>query len=204
MAGSFESVLHRGGLLTLLLLAAITAIFVLPFQTDTRAAKGLFRKTESHEKDLPNYDIRNDKAAFETLAAFRTKSNKNASAVADVRDTMLRGEQSLKRRVPNLKVEYNTNLRTPEVIARDVKLGKAFRRRVSRGKRPSILKTFIAQNSELVGASGTQIDNLKVAADYTNPDGNLSFVSLDQEINGVPVFRGEIKAGFTRSGEMIR
>jgi hypothetical protein len=50
----------------------------------------------------------------------------------------------------------------------------------------------------------SQISSLKVFSDYTNPDGNLSFVELNQEINGVPVFRGEVKAGFTRNGEMGR
>ncbi|MEP6788269.1 MAG: M36 family metallopeptidase, partial [Acidobacteriota bacterium] len=204
MAGRFESVSHRGFLLTLILVAACTAIFVLPFQKETRAAKGLFRKTESHEQNLPNYDIRSDKAAIEALAGFRTRLNKNAVQVADVRDTMVRGEQLLKQRVPNLKVEYNSDLRIPEVVAPDVKLGKKFLTRASRGKRSGILKTFLGQNSELIGANGAQIDDLKVAADYTNPDGNLSFVELHQEVNGIPVFRGEIKAGFTRAGEMIR
>jgi hypothetical protein len=28
---------------------------------------------------------------------------------------------------------------------------------------------------------------LTVAADYTNPDGNLSFAQLEQSINGIPV-----------------
>src|SRR5580765_3083490 len=162
MAGSFESRSHRGVLLTLVLLAAITAIFALPFQMRSRAAKGFFKKTESHEKDLPNYDIRTDKTAIDTLAAFRTRLNKNASEVADVRDAMVRGERSLKQRMPTLKVEYNSDLRIPEVIAADIKLGKAFLTRPSRSKRSGILKTFLAQNSELVGAIGTQIDDLKI------------------------------------------
>ena len=66
------------------------------------------------------------------------------------------------------------------------------------------MRIFLSENTDLVGATGAQIDDLKVVADYTNPDGNLSFVELDQEINGIPVFRGEVKAGFTKRGEMIR
>ena len=38
----------------------------------------------------------------------------------------------------------------------------------------------------------------------TRTDGNLSFVVLEQTINGIPVSRGEVKAGFTKKGEMIR
>ena len=64
--------------------------------------------------------------------------------------------------------------------------------------------TFVKQNGDLVGVNGTQADSLKVAADYMNPAGNMAFAQLNQEINGVPVFRGEIKAGFTPSGQIIR
>jgi subtilisin-like proprotein convertase family protein len=71
-------------------------------------------------------------------------------------------------------------------------------------KRSDILRNFIRQNNELVGMDTQQIDSLKTFADYTNPDGNLSFVELNQEINGIPVFRGEIKAGFAKNGQMIR
>ena len=60
------------------------------------------------------------------------------------------------------------------------------------------------ENDSLIGVSEAQADSLKVTADYTNPDGNLSFAQLEQSINGVPVFRGEVKAGFTKNGEMIR
>jgi hypothetical protein len=56
----------------------------------------------------------------------------------------------------------------------------------------------------LIGVNDTQADSLKVIADYTNPDGNMSFAHLEQSINGVPVFRGEVKAGFTKDGRIIR
>src|SRR5690606_17830122 len=49
-----------------------------------------------------------------------------------------------------------------------------------------------------------QIDTLEMTADYANPDGRLAFVHLAQKIGGVPVFRGEVKAGFTKRGEMFR
>jgi hypothetical protein len=67
-----------------------------------------------------------------------------------------------------------------------------------------VLRNFVKENNSLIGVSDAQANELKVTADYTNPDGNLSFAHLEQFINGVPVFRGEVKAGFTRRGEMIR
>src|SRR5207249_5392640 len=104
-------------------------------------------------------------------------------------------------------IEYNNDLRIPEVIGPDVKQGRGF---LSDATSPSgtghanALIDFLRQNSDLVGVDAAQVDALKVVADYTNPDGNLSFVELNQAINGIPVFRGEVKAGFTRRGEMIR
>ncbi|MBK7394018.1 MAG: hypothetical protein IPI64_12085 [Chloracidobacterium sp.] len=121
---NFES--GRGAFLALFVLAVITAIFALPFQLRTNAAKGLYQKTESHERGLENYDIRTDKAAFEKIASFRSTMGKDAVEVADARDAFVRGENELKKRVPTLNVEYNDDIRIPEIIAPDVQQGKAF------------------------------------------------------------------------------
>lgn len=32
----------------------------------------------------------------------------------------------------------------------------------------------------------------------------MSFVHLEQRINGIPAFRGEVKAGFTQRNEIVR
>jgi len=47
-------------------------------------------------------------------------------------------------------------------------------------------------------------NQLTVAADYSNPEDSLAFTRLEQRINGIPVFNGEIRAGFTKDGELIR
>ena len=203
MSSSFDSGSGRRILFALVVLVIASTAFLLPERT-SYAAEGLFARTESHDKDLPNYDIRVDKSAVEKIASYRSLANRNGAEIADARDAMVRGEESLKRRVPTLKVEYNADLQIPEVIAPDVKQGKAFLTKTSNIKRSDILKDFLNENSELIGAQDRQIDNLKVFSDYTNPDGRLSFVELNQEISGIPVFRGEIKAGFSRSGEIIR
>jgi|CXWL01.1.fsa_nt_gi hypothetical protein len=202
---SFFSTLrsNRGTILVLSLLALVTAIFSLPFILSTRAAD-VVRTDSSHNAGLPNYDIRSDKGAIFTLATYRDAVGKSAVDVADIRDEFVAGEEALRQSVPTLKIEYNTDIRTPEVIAPDVKQGKAFLSTPTSQKRSDVLKAFLRENSELVGVRSSDITELKVAADYTNPDGNLSFVELNQEINGIPVFRGEVKAGFTKAGEIIR
>ena len=198
---------RRRPLLTLFVLALITAVVFVPtkFRTEaTAAGEGLFSRTVAHRDDLPNYDIRSDKNAVGVLSEFRSAQNRSASDIADLRATFVEGEKALATRVPTLKVDYNSDIRIPEVIAPDVSQGKAFLTGRSEAKRSDILKNFLIENSELVGMRDSQVSSLKVFSDYTNPDGNLSFVELNQEINGIPVFRGEVKAAFTRNGEMGR
>jgi hypothetical protein len=195
---------HRSAVLTILVFTAIAAVLSLPFQLRSSAASGLIERTTSYVRDLPNYDIRTDKGKAGQIAAFRSTTGKSASDVADVRDAFVRGEASLRQSVPTLKIVYNEDIRIPEVIGPDVQLGRVMLTGASSVSRPRALSDFLKQNTELIGMSREQIDGLKVAADYTNPDGNLSFVLLEQEIDGVPVFRGEVKAGFSKRGEMIR
>jgi hypothetical protein len=200
----FREFAPHDAVLTLVVLGLLAGLLALPFQLRSQAATGLFERTASHDEGLPNYDIRTDKSAFETMAGFRSMANKTAVDVAKERQDFARGEEALRLRVPTLKVDYNSDLRIPEVIGPDVLQGKAFLTDASVRKRSDILKDFLTQNSELIGASGQQIADLNVVADYTNPDGNLSFVELNQELNGIPVFRGEVKAGFAKRGEIVR
>ncbi|HRI04661.1 MAG TPA: M36 family metallopeptidase [Pyrinomonadaceae bacterium] len=199
-------------LLCLVVLAIVTALIAGPRfwpQTAGSKQKGLFQRNSSVEEGIPqDYDIRIEKSEelLQTVSKYRSANQKDAVAVADIRDEFVRGEQQLKQRFPNAKVEYNTDIRIPEVISPDVQK-RTIQWLTGRNKsanRPDILRGFIKQYNSLVGMDAGQIDSLDVTADYTNPDGNLSFVHLEQRINGVPVFRGEVKAGFTARGEMIR
>src|SRR5215813_13678458 len=194
-------------------LGLITAVIAVPYQLGAAAAQKGPAGTKNNSDSLPYYDIRSTAHskeggnASDLLATWRDQSGKGAFSVADIRDSFVRGEDQLRSRVPNLKVDYNEDIRTPEVIGPDVKLGKSFLTGPTVGagsKHSDQLISFLKENSSLIGGTDSQIGSLKVAADYTDPSGVLSFVELDQEINGIPVFRGEVKAGFTADGEMIR
>jgi hypothetical protein len=201
---------RRGLLLTLLVLGVVTALILVPSQFRSEAVskgEGLFTRTRSADPGLKNFDIRTEKSneIGDYLDAARQSSGKDAVAVADVRDGFVRGEDALRSRIPNVKFEYNTDLRIPEVITPDVwKKSIDWLSSPSTTKRADILRNFVRENNELVGMTSSQIDRLKVTADYTNPAGNMSFANLEQRINDVPVFRGEIKAGFTTDGRIVR
>ncbi|HXG85492.1 MAG TPA: M36 family metallopeptidase [Pyrinomonadaceae bacterium] len=169
-------------------------------------ANSASRKSESRDAALENYDIRTDKRAEKigVLDKFRQASGKGAAVSRFEKEKVSAAENSLRQQVPNLKIEYNDDLRIPEIIAPDVKTGRAFLTTASELKRPDRLRFFVKQNKDLIGVGDLQASRLEEIADYTNPDGNLSFAHLEQKLDNIPVFRGEIKAAFTRRGEIVR
>ena len=203
-AGSRQIILMGLGVLGI-----IAAFIALPDASGVAAGrksdgKAAVKGVSSHEPDLPNYDIRTDKGAFEKLALFRNTLNRSASEVADQRDDLVRGEAALKEKVPTLKIEYSPEIRTPEVIASDVTMGRAVLARSTSEKKSSALLTFLRENKGLIGASEAQVDALKLFADYKNPNGDLGFVEFSQEVNGIHVFQGAVKAAYSKNGELIR
>lgn len=197
-----------GALLAIVGLTVITALAVMPFGLRSEAAKGLFVQTTSADARIPKmWDIREAKGDqyADALARFRQTVGRTVDSVRDIREGFARGEELLRQRHPDAKVEYNTDIRTPEVITPDVHKARIqWLTPPSTAKRTDILRAFLMQNADLTRLDDLQVDDLKVTADYTNPDGNLSYVHLEQFINDIPVFRGEVKAGFTKRGEMVR
>jgi hypothetical protein len=160
-------------------------------------------------KGIENYDVRVDKSdeAARAIQQIKSGANRTASQLAGKRQQLLNGEAELRRQIPALQVEYSSDLRAPEMIGVDVRQ-RAFLTAPSgigpNRKRAEQVRAFLARNDDLFGLDHAQISQLVVRADYTNPDGRLSFVDLGQEINGIPVFRGEVRAMITPKGEIAR
>lgn len=200
MSRSFSYVSAR----TVVGLSVVLALFALFAKSWTTPALAV-HAPESKRAFLPNYDIRLDKEARSTVAAYRTALGRSSTDEAAREASFESAKERLARRVPTLKIEMNPELKTPEVIAPDVTQGRAYlTERRPGASRADALKSFLGENADLVSARQEEINELKVFSDYENPDGKLAFVELNQEVNGVPVFRGEVKAGFTESGEIVR
>lgn len=136
-----------------------------------------------------NYDIRADlsPAAVDKLRVLRGAANQDLRARASTNNSQF-------------KIEHNDMLGIAEVISpsdANEKLAMPAGR-----SRASVLRDFIAANTSIFEVKA--LDQLHKAADYTNPDGDLSFVRLEQKIHGIPVFGAEVKAGFAREDEMFR
>ena len=160
------------------------------------------RPQVNHSKGLTNYDIRLNSKAADKMAEIRGRSGRSAVTVADARDVIVRGEAALKQRVPSSKVEYGERLHTPEIIG--VEANHASLIGQANSSHAESLRTFAKENADLIGVTDSQADSLMPTAEYSNPNGELSYSSLEQRINGIPVFQGEINAGFNKRGEMFR
>ncbi|MBV9240935.1 MAG: hypothetical protein JO314_02905, partial [Acidobacteria bacterium] len=185
----------------LALVAGVVFISLKPTPTKAQKKQGLFTR---HDEGLENYDIRRDKTAGDKIANFRHRARRADETVAAVRDRQSYGVENLKRRVSALKVDYDEVMHTPEVIGPDVRDGKDFLTKSVAADHSVALKSFIKDNADVVGLDPSEVADLKTKADYADPNGRLSFVELEQNVNGIPVFGGTTKAGFTRNGELIR
>ena len=195
---------RKGFVMIFLFLGLAMALVFLPYQFRSQAGSPQKKSGNPQVEKLSYFDIRTDKKSVEVLDGFRGAQGKTAVQMADQRDAFVAGEESLKQKVPTLKVEYNKELGNPEVIAPDVLQGAALMTAPSSAKRAEILRNFAKENNNLVGLSSDQIDNLRVTADYTNPNGELSFARLEQFVGDIPVFRAEIRAGFNKQNAMFR
>ncbi len=211
MTKKYRTERRRGMLLALLAIGSLA--FALVFVPDRfrseagpmKSAPGKLDVTQSHNPELENYDIRNDKSteAQTALRTFRQQAGRSSANALEAQQQFKYAEAELRNSVPTLNIEQSPDLHAPEVIGTRVESG-TFLTSPTPGKRVESLRNFILANNSLIGLSDDQVRQLKVAADYTNPDGNLSFVHLEQRINDLPVFRGEVKAGFTKDGSIIR
>ncbi|MDQ4123146.1 MAG: M36 family metallopeptidase [Acidobacteriota bacterium] len=190
----------------LALISMLSALPLMPLVVSSAASdpETQAEKTANSVEGLENYDIRTDKSAAPKVAVFRRAAGQNELAATESRQKTIAAEAALKRRVPALKIERSADLRVPEVIAADSREESASLASAFSGSRADALRKFLKQNDDLFGLADGQVDDLKTVADYTNPDGNLSFVHLEQFIGGIPVFRGEVKAGFDKNGKMFR
>ncbi|MFN0141231.1 MAG: M36 family metallopeptidase [Pyrinomonadaceae bacterium] len=165
-------------------LAAVTLfvlVAVVPLDSSVKAISERVPVTA-----LDNYDIRTDKSesTVQALGAMRGTSR----ALERPDDT-------------RFKIEYNDELDVAEVIS-PAEAESSLARRGSGQSRATALKNFVANNQAVFGVS--DIDQMRLTADYKNPDGDLSFVRFEQKVNDIPVFGAEVKAGFSRRGELFR
>jgi hypothetical protein len=122
------------------------------------------------------------------------------AAVDDLLQRQNEGLAGLQASYAAVDVVESPELHTPEVIG--TKPGTGFLTGPSTDRAAS-MRAFLGTYAAAYGLTGADAQALVLVADYENPAGNMAR-SSSSRINGLPVFRGLLRGGFTARGELAR
>ncbi|HQZ39052.1 MAG TPA: M36 family metallopeptidase [Vicinamibacterales bacterium] len=191
----------RSRFLPVLALAVLVAATAATFSQSGNSSPLLALEVDPY----PNFDIRTvedstikDKApAREYLARFAAAPDAvEARAMARVA-----GIAALESAVKGVDIQAHPALKATEVVSAmpgtDMLTGPS-------DDRVAAFREFLTAHADAYGVSAGQVAELDVVADYANPAGNMSWVEFEQRFNGIPVFQGLLRGGFTAKGELAR
>lgn len=186
------------------LLAIGTMVWVLPTIVSSQNQN---TKTVSRNltENIQNFDIRHSQNETKREALVGNQELLDQAKKAKIEDlgrTMKQAQESFTKQKHNLELKLSEETGAPEIVGVLTSGNKLTG--YAKGGRDVALRQFLSTNNDLYGLTKNQVTELKKIVDYTNPAGNMSFVELEQQINGIPVFQGNIRGGFTKNGELIR
>lgn len=157
------------------------------------------------KKNFENYDIRDINAEGRKTIVEPAREKLSAEKKEEIsgrREKMEEAERRLNAKIDNLEVKYNEDLGAPEIV--DAGKGGEFLTPASTKNPERIVRDFMTTNRSLYGLTTGELAQFETRAVYTNPDGKITWVSMERKIHGLPVFRGEVTAALTRKGELVR
>jgi hypothetical protein len=185
------------------LLVTISLVWNLPSLV---SSQGRQDESENPNKKIGQlYDIRENSSEAASQIVNRKKQNFSRmqnDKLKSLGQSMKDAQNRLKSKNSAVEVEWSRETGAPEIVG--VLTAKQKLTAPSKAAREDIVRKFIAANSDLYGLTANQVAQLKKTADYANPEGNMSWVEFEQQIGGIPVFQGSLRAGLTRNGELVR
>src|SRR3989441_3416939 len=147
---------------------------------------------------LPNFDVGVGKEGH-VFRTFVIPPSATLARRVDLFTKIEAARQRLQWSIPGLSVEMHPIHGVPEVItARGMFLTPPN----PKADAELIVRNFLLATASLYGLSQAEVRALETTANYANPAGNLKWVILEQRLNGIPVFRGELRAAVTPGGEI--
>ncbi|HJR07485.1 MAG TPA: M36 family metallopeptidase [Pyrinomonadaceae bacterium] len=156
---------------------------------------------------VENYDIRRDESeeGRAGLDNYRQAAGaKQALAAQRLRERMRQARETLDTSGAKVKVELNAFGTAPEVVGAVDSCAACALAPASGAGNEATVRAFLRRNAALYGLDARQVAALKKVADYTNPAGNISWVEFEQELNGIPVFQGYLRAALDRDARLAR
>src|SRR5438876_334724 len=148
---------------------------------------------------LPNFDVRIGKEGH----AIRSLLNPPSATLANRLDLSAKVEaakQWVEWYIPGLIVDMHPVHGVPEVISAR---GMFLTPPAPSEDAEAIVRNFLLATAPLYGLSQGEVGALQTTANYANPAGNLRWVTLEQRLKGIPVFRSELRAAVTADGEIV-
>jgi subtilisin-like proprotein convertase family protein len=168
-----------------------------------RAARG---GSQIDNLQIENFDIR-DKKSKDAASKFERRMEKLSEKQKEKNESFKQAMKGAKERkaknAPELGVSVCDLTNSPEVVEPKGR-GRRFLTPSSSQPRESVVRSFINDNGDLFGMNPQQVARLRKSAEYTNPNGKLSWLRMEQRWNGMKVFRGETVAAFGGGGELMR
>src|SRR5262245_45313409 len=174
-------------------------------QRPARASQDTTAEAAQLKPQVSNYDIRDDfgeQARAGNENRLQKMSSTQRLRKAQIAQSMRRAKDSLSLQIPGLEVKLS-NAGSAEIVGVESGEGRVLTRGSSEDHE-KIVRDFVGRNAALYGLTARQAAQLKKTTEYTNPVGNLSWVELRQEIDGIPVFQGALIAALTKNGELVR
>jgi hypothetical protein len=196
-----ENMKRKFRLITLIALLLLTAVLA---GSLAMMAAGPARQ-QSITPSASNFDIRTD-GSKETLAkraALRQKLTPQQRArQAEIARGINEARAAFQRNGSG-EVMLSALTGGPEIVSAAPDGGN-FLTAPSAQTREQIVRNFLAGNVALYGLTREQTAQLTASGDYLNPAGNLGWLTLDQKFNDIPVFAGQLRAGLTPDGQLVR
>lgn len=191
-------------LLAILLACAPGALPSAPAQSSVRGVAAA-PKAGVYE----NYDVRDVQGA-QAAAALAVRSGYRAKQLTGAHGArldaavggMASARAALADKIPTLQTTDNQFGTAPEIVG--TADAGAFLTAPSSVPHETALRSFLADHAAVYGLTAEEAAALTKFADYANPAGNLSWIGLKQELNGLPVFQAEMQAAFTKDGALAR
>ena len=189
-------------------LLALTALVLLGLAWDpsSHAARQEQGQRQKQKRVLENIDSRKN-GDKETQGKFEARRQRNAERFGDKHASVVKNlslaRAAFKDVTPGVEIEVDEQTQAPQVVrARgSQRLAKKARGRLS-GE--SLVRDFLGRNARLYGLTTRQVEKLKKISEYKNPEGNLSWIDLKQELDGLPVFQAELRAAFDADGNLFQ
>jgi subtilisin-like proprotein convertase family protein len=159
--------------------------------------------TNTKENGPANYDIRDDAASANVIEKYREKTgDERGERINQKKEQIHAAADRVKSEVPGLDVSFSEHTGGPQIVR--IARGRQKMTGKSHEPRDTVARGFLQRNADLYGLSASEVAQLRKIADYANPSGNLAWVEFKQELNGLPVFRGEIRFTVTADGEIVQ